>query len=263
MDLRSVRSPRARLRASILATGPGYRLWVRRNFGGRLRPLRAPAPRPCCAVLRGRDEVLEAAREAEEIGLPAFGIREKFWDGLAAVSTVLARSDRREEVLDAGAELYSPILPWLSLYGYRRLRGCNTAFDSTRIHGRSIVYEPGDVTSTGYRDGQFAAVTCQSVIEHGVATARFFREMGRIIRREGTLVLSTDYWETPVDSGGRVEFGSPVKVFTPPEIAALADLAGAHGFRLLAPLDLRCGDRVVRWGGLAYTFVLLAFARRG
>jgi SAM-dependent methyltransferase len=195
------------------------------------------------------------------IGLPRFGIREKWWDALGAVGTVLASAPRTGEVLDAGADFYSPILPWLHHYGYRRLRGCNLVFREPMARGR-IRYEHGDVTATGYRDGQFSAVTCMSVIEHGVDPDRFFAEMARILRDGAPLVVSTDYWETPIDSGGKTEFGVPVKIFSSGEIPGLVGAAERRGLRLAGPLpDLAGRDRPIRWNDLEYTFLLLTFRK--
>jgi SAM-dependent methyltransferase len=236
-------------------------MWVRRNFGGRRAPARKPRWERACAVLESQAEIDRAVREVEEIGLPAFGAPGKFWDGLTALAAILDATTVDDEVLDAGAELYSPVLPWLAWYGYRRLRGCNLVFVSPRVQG-PIVYEHGDITSTRYRDGQFAAAACMSVIEHGVDPDRFFAEMARIIRPRGTLVVSTDYWDEPLDAGGRTEFGAPVKVFDRAGARALIAVAAARGFEPSSSLDLRCVEPVVRWNGLDYTFLVVTFNRR-
>lgn len=255
MDRSFVTALRDRLRDRFLVHPIGYRLWVRRNFGGGWRAARRPRAAPAAAVLLRRRQVEEAIAEVREIGLPRFGIEEKFWDALAAVAWVLENASHGEEVLDAGACLYSPILPWLSLYGYRRLHGCNLVFEESRVHG-PIVYEHGDITATAYGDGRFAAITCMSVIEHGVDPTRFFAEMARILRPGGILAVSTDYWEDPIDTRGRTEFGAPVRVFSRREIPDLIDLAARSGLRLEGPLPaLSCEERAVTWNGLSYTFI--------
>ena len=40
----------------------------------------------------------------------------------------------------------------------------------------------------------FDYVTSLSVIEHGVNIEKYFREMSRIIKSNGYLLTSTDYW---------------------------------------------------------------------
>jgi hypothetical protein len=163
----------------LLPSRVGYDVWLWRRYG--VPPWRRagrPRTRRACAVLQEHKEVEDAEQEVRRLNLPAFRITLKFWDALAAVGTILGSTSPRDSVLDAGAELYSPILPWLSRYGYDRLVGCNIVFKAPRRHG-PIVYEHGDITRTGYASGRFAAVTCMSVIEHGVDVSRFFAEMGR------------------------------------------------------------------------------------
>src|SRR5205807_5464518 len=64
----------------------------------------------------------------------------KNWDTLTALSAVLSRTDPDASILDAGAELYSPVLPTLFLAGYRNLYGINVQFKST-LHRGPIAYE--------------------------------------------------------------------------------------------------------------------------
>ena len=96
---------------------------------------------------------------------------EKNWDHLAAVSTILAHTKPNARILDAGAEIYSNVLPALFLYGYHDLYGINLSFTAPTRRG-PIRYIPGDLTRTPYEDGFFDAIACMSVIEHGVPLRR-------------------------------------------------------------------------------------------
>jgi len=69
--------------------------------------------------------------------------------------------------IDAGAELFSSLLPCLYLYGYTDLHGINLIFKRPERRG-SIVYEYGDITNTKFPSEFFDAVACLSVLEHGV-----------------------------------------------------------------------------------------------
>jgi SAM-dependent methyltransferase len=98
-----------------------------------------------------------------------------------------------------------------------------------------------------------------SVIEHGVDTAAFFCEMRRILKPGGLLVISTDYWDGPLDAGDRMLFGVPQKIFNREEVEGLVNTASRHGFKLLGQPDFSCRDRVVAWNGLNYTFLIMSF----
>jgi SAM-dependent methyltransferase len=109
----------------------------------------------------------------------------------------------------------------------------------------------------------FNAVTCLSVIEHGVDLAAYFREMSRIVKPGGLLITSTDYYDTPIDTKNQVAYGVPIHIFTKDEILNAMDLARGERFSLVAPLDLRCQDKVVHWKpyDLAYTFVVFSLRK--
>jgi SAM-dependent methyltransferase len=236
----------------------GYGLWAIRRWRLPLRPPSRPSGAKPCAVLRAREEVVDAQAKVKQLGLPPLGMPEKYWDALAAIQVVLNTTTPGDRILDAGAERWSPVLPWLARYGYRHLLGCNLVFGEPEKVG-PIVYEHADITRTHYRSAQFAAVTCMSVLEHGVDTRWFFTEMNRIIRPGGHLVLSTDYWETPIDLDGVRLFDLPLRIFTPAQITDLIAEAENAGFELLAPIDLTCRERVVEFDGRGYTFLVLSF----
>jgi SAM-dependent methyltransferase len=215
------------------------------------------------STLRSVGQVRAAVGEARRLRLPPVWDAPKTWDSLGALHEVLTRTSPDARVLDAGAETYSRILPWLYLYGYRELTGINLVFERTR-HLGPIAYEPGDLTSTRFPPGHFDAVTCLSVIEHGVDLECYFREMARVIKPGGVLVTSTDYFDEPTATDGRRAFGVPVQVFDRQDITGAFAVAERHGFELSGPVDLSSPERCVHWAevDLRYTFLIFSLIRR-
>lgn len=231
---------------------------------------RAPGgrPRPVCtgvgptAILRRRSDWEAAVAEARRLRLPLHPDRPKNWDALGAVGAVVSRVGRNARVLDAGSARYSPVLPWLRLYGLTDLVGVNIEFGDEVRRG-SVKFQYGDITATGFPDASFDAITCMSVIEHGVPVARFLAESARLLRSGGVLSLSTDYDQQPPDTTGRHMYGVPVRIFGPDDIRELVTHAEKKGLRLVGELRLSHEERPVHWKrmDLDYTFILLTFLR--
>lgn len=252
-------SAMASVRDALLSTSVGYKAYMTWKWG---TTRDVPRVSWMNTALQNRAQVRASVEEAQRLRLPPCPDETKNWDTLAALKEVLTRTTPQARVLDAGAETYSRLLPWLYLYGYRDLCGNNLVFNTTRRVG-SIVYEPGDITKTRFEDGSFDAITCLSVIEHGVNLPAYFREMSRILKRGGVLVTSTDYFESPTDTKGLSAYGVPIHVFTKPEILDAVRAAEACGLRLTGPLNLSCDERVVRWEqfGLDYSFTVFAMTK--
>lgn len=229
--------------------------------GGLSQP---PGPNIMNGTLKTRAEWEAAFENAKRLHVPLHRGPEKNWDHLAAVTTILANTNRSARILDAGAEIYSNVLPALFLYGYRELYGVNLSFTDPTRRG-PIRYLPGDLTRTPFPGEYFDAIACLSVIEHGVPLADYFREMYRLLKPGGLLITSTDYYPAPIDTQGKVAHGTPIKIFSRPEIQAALDLARSVGFEMTGKVDLECDERPIRWQpfGLEYTFVLFTLRKPG
>ncbi len=239
-------------------------LWTRVAIDRRrAKPRPAPATQPPTAVLKTFKEWQDATDEARRLKLPLHHDRPKNWDALGAIASVLQATQRHEPVLDAGSARYSPVLPWLRLYGYKHLTGINLEFGKP-VSRDGVVFRHGDVTDTGLDQGTVGAITCMSVIEHGVPVVGFLKESARILRPGGVLVVSTDFDAEPPDTTGKVAYGTQVHIFSPDQIRDLVDQAAGFGLKLSGELgDLQHPERPVHWKRqhLDYTFIRLTFEK--
>lgn len=212
--------------------------------------------------MKSKAEWQAATERGQRLHLPLHRGDEKNWDHLAAVSIILANTPPSARILDAGAEIYSNVLPALFLYGYRDLHGINLSFTGPTRRG-PIRYIPGDLTHTPYVDSSFDAITCMSVIEHGIPLGDYFREMYRLLKPNGLLITSTDYYPTAIDTRGQWEHGAPIRIFSKPEIESALELAKSVGFVLTGEIDLACQEKPIRWEkfGLEYTFLLFTLRK--
>lgn len=213
-------------------------------------------------VLQHSHECGEATRMGISLGLPLHRTPDKNWDHLAAVYAIAGSTSRTARILDAGAELYSNVLPALYSCGYRELFGMNLAYTSPARRG-PIRYLPGDITRTGFADGFFDAITCMSVIEHGVPLEDYFKEIFRVLKPGGLLITSTDYYPEPIDTRGQSAWGAPIKIFSKDELQKILDLALATGFTMGGEINLECAGKPIRWAqyDLDYTFVIFTLQK--
>jgi SAM-dependent methyltransferase len=227
-----------------------------------LRPRSRPEEQRANVALRSTAEWHHSSAEVERLGLKPHNDGPKNWDALIALDLILRNTSPASAVLDAGAEVYSPLLKWLYWYGYRNLHGINLVFDGPFKRG-PISYVPGDITQSPYPDARFDAITCLSVIEHGVDVPAFLRESHRILRPGGLLVISCDYHADPTPTAGQTAYGMPVHVFNRAEIESVLTTARDIGFEPTSPAVLDCAERPVHWArlGIDFTFLVLALRK--
>jgi SAM-dependent methyltransferase len=217
-----------------------------------------------CSALLNRSEIEGASIMADLLGLPSHHDPQKNWDCMKSLNYILEEGDIITPVLDAGSGSNSVILKWLNLLGYEKLYACDVRHKA--VKSSFINYSTQDITKTNYPDGYFQAITSISVIEHGVPIDKFTVEMARILRPGGILLVSTDYWDKPIDCKGIYPYGEvmgEMMILQPHEIQELSQTALKNGLKLCAPLELRVDEKAVRWERVnrEYTFIFLAFRK--
>jgi SAM-dependent methyltransferase len=214
-------------------------------------------------VLKRKTDYYESLYQLSVSGLPKHNDLPKNWDSFAALSIIMndAGIPKNSAILDAGGEYYSAIMHQLAAFDFDNLYCINTVFrQSSRIG--NIKYTPGDITATKFEDKTFKAITCLSVIEHGVNLDAFFAESSRILADGGLLFLSTDYWHKPVNTHHKEAYGVPVKIFTREDMEHMILQAGKYGLFVPEAVDFKCGNRIIQWEEMRYTFIYLTFYKK-
>ncbi len=205
----------------------------------------------------------------------------KVWDNLLAVE-ILEAIGRKAAILDVGCRS-GILLPWLTETGFDDLWGVDTRLPLPPIKAAITRRQPRTLSASlvhlvkhwrhlrrasgerlPFADGQFAAVTCMSVIEHGVNVDRFLEEAYRVLAIGGYLIISTDFWYEPLARTSRL-FGAPDVVFAPVQIESMLRNAARLGFDVPPPprSDGHGATPMVQFGGQSYTFLLMLLIKAG
>jgi len=201
-------------------------------------------------------------------GMPVPDVQKSWdvWNALALIED--AKVDRLAPVLDMGC-YNSEILYVLHTLGYRELHGCDLNPLCRRLpFWHRIQYRAADITCTPYASRSFAAITCLSVIEHGVPAEGLAQEVARLLRPGGIFVLTTDFdptGERHVIPRDLKPFGLDWQIYSLDGLVSVLTRFERAGLTLLDPdqTALKQPERPVSWSEHTYTFALAALQARG
>jgi 2-polyprenyl-3-methyl-5-hydroxy-6-metoxy-1,4-benzoquinol methylase len=230
------------------------------------------------SVLKNSYDVNYAIDRLESLGLFPHPDRVKSWDTYKMVD-IINKADRASFILDVGCNC-SPIMSMLKILGFKNLYGCDS-MHYTSIEGdyslntlitkiykdQTFNISVQDLEKTNFNDIMFDFITSLSVIEHGVNIQNYFREMNRILKKDGMLLTSTDYWPDKIVNWVKTRENprhKPDNIFSREEIETnIIKTAEQYGFVLTELIDFTYEDKVVHWDttGLDYTFIFFALKK--
>ncbi|MDY6782973.1 MAG: methyltransferase domain-containing protein [Cyanobacteriota bacterium] len=214
-------------------------------------------------ILKNWQEIGDATLSLQRKGLPTHEDTRKNWDQFLLYKIVTSLpSDVL--IIDLGC---SPgcTLFFLNALGFTNLYGIDLEIKLEESKYFPAHLYKGNLTKTPFESNFFDLAISVSVIEHGVNLQAFFTETRRIVKTDGLLFLTTDYWEKKQNTRTINPLGLPWKVFSKEEIQDLVDIAQNHGFFLEEGIDdfPSCSEKTIIWQGIEYTFIALLFKKKG
>ncbi|MGH9997847.1 MAG: class I SAM-dependent methyltransferase, partial [Nitrososphaeraceae archaeon] len=227
-------------------------------------------------------EVNYAIDHLHALGLFPHPDKVKSWDTYKMVE-IISKADRISFILDVGCN-GCPILSILKRLGFKNLYGCDLFLKKMPSALTKIIYplkrpiiemyedktfnmSIQDLEKTNFQDDMFDYITSLSVIEHGVNIQNYFKEMNRIMKKDGILLTSTDYWPDKILNIVKTKHNpkyQPDNIFSKDEIEKdVLKAAEQNSFVLTEAIDFRYEDKVVHYDatGLDYTFIFFALKK--
>ncbi|HEY9781355.1 MAG TPA: class I SAM-dependent methyltransferase [Leptolyngbyaceae cyanobacterium] len=210
-------------------------------------------------ILQNRQEIDAATLKIQSLCLPLHLDFHKNWDHLLLYNAI-ATIGKQSQIIDLGCGECCT-LNFLAALGFNNLHGIDLqiSYDANTAY----TLHQGNLTQTPLVNGKCDVAISISVIEHGVEIAAFFAEVSRLLKIDGLLFLTTDYWAEYIEIDSSIQpFGLEWKVFSAPDIEQLIALAQEKNLVLAQAVDIpACSDRPVSWYDYKYTFIALLFRK--
>jgi 2-polyprenyl-3-methyl-5-hydroxy-6-metoxy-1,4-benzoquinol methylase len=224
-------------------------------------------------VLTNWQEIGEATKFLSKKNLPKHRSGEKNWD-LVLLCQLIDPLSRNAKIIDLGCSGVDT-LKFLHSMSFNNLIGVDlniTMLDRinqlAKMWQHKTLHPPFklrkiDLTNTAFPASHFDFAACISVIEHGVDFERFIREATRLLKPDGILFVTADYWEEKIDTTDvEGEFGLTWKILAKDDVHHIIETASQNG---LSPYENTtippCREKCVVWNNKEFTFISLAFKK--
>ena len=224
-------------------------------------------------VLQNWQEIGDSILNLQREGLPTHGTVQKNWDHFLLYSTLIS-TDRQSMIVDLGfGEGWT--LTFLHALGFNNIHGVDFRIDR-RLRVKQLLtmwrqktlrppyhLQRANITKTPFQPETYDIAISISTIEHGVDIDRFLAEASRILKPNGLLFITTDYWDDKIrtDRSARA-FGLSWQVFSRDQIETMVRVASNLGLVLFhKTASPQCSGRPVLWHNSSYTFIAMLFTK--
>lgn len=210
-------------------------------------------------VLQSWQEIQAATQEIQHRGLPLHLDVHKNWDHFL-LHKVLSPINLQSSIIDLGCGEYCT-LNFLSALGFKNLHGIDLKLEP--MSNPPYTLYQGNLTKTPLPSGTCEAAISISVIEHGVNLPAFFAEVSRLLKPNGLLFLTTDYWQPSLEIDSSIKpFGLEWKVLCQADIEQLVALAKKNNLVLEQDESIPIvTNSPISWHNYNYTFIALLFRK--
>ena len=213
--------------------------------------------------LRTRFEIDEATKYLKENKLVESGLSCKNWE-IASIIPHLTDS----ELCDLGSD-GSVVIPNALALGLKGTKvGIDLAYKEDIVTPDGVHYIKGDLMQTPFENESFDIVTSLSVVEHSVDVNKFAQECHRILKPEGKLFVSFDYWPEKINTKGILLYNLEWNIMDRYEAFLMVSAFLSKGFALTSQIDWTVQDKVIDETfcspakGIGYTFGMINLIKK-
>lgn len=148
-------------------------------------------------------------------------------------------------------------------------RKCGIDLGKPEYELEGVEYIQGDLMNTPYENNSFDVITVLSVIEHEVSFEKLAKECSRLLKKDGNLYITFDYWNPKVDTTdvGTKLYGLTWTILDKIDVNNLVTALKNEGLVLSSEIDWTTNETVVNPQfyapyGKKYTFGILHFKKQ-
>jgi SAM-dependent methyltransferase len=117
---------------------------------------------------------------------------------------------------------------------------------------------------TPFPDSSFDTIVCCSVIEHQVNYEAFAKEVSRLLRTNGTLIVSFDYWNPKPDTSKSKLYSLDWNILDLSDVFSLIEVLKENNVLMSGDMDTTTQDAVINPSycspaAVEYTFGIFKF----
>ena len=222
-----------------------------------------PDGKPINCMLQSRDEINQATSELQNYGLIGHGISAKDFD-LARIIPRLVDGD----MLDMGCSGGSCILENAHRVGIEgRKVGIDLEYASDSVSAEGIEKLKMDLMHTTFENDSFQTLFLLSVLEHQIDYHELARECSRLLKQNGELWITCDYFEPAPDTSLQKLYSLDWTILNKNAVLRLVDEMAKVGLKISSDIDWTLNEAVINPAycspvqGVSYTFFIAHFIK--